>query len=143
VGGTGAWGGARAGQVRASSALEPSLGLASHVNLERLVSGLLQCCKRGGVLVIADGGNPAVVGLEVWSGGKEGRDVGNELPRGGPCRGHLRGGCQCWNQRVDTLDLLLDKCRVCTGELDGAEALGGVKIFLHVQEELDEQSVLL
>ena len=36
---------------------EPSLGLASHVNLKRLVGGLLQYCERGG-------GNPAVVGLE-------------------------------------------------------------------------------
>jgi hypothetical protein len=47
------------------------------------------------------------------------------------------------NQRIDTLDRLLDKCRVGTGEFEGAEALGGVKIFKHVQEELVEQSDLL
>jgi hypothetical protein len=94
-------------------------------------------------LVIADGGNSAVVGLEVRSGGKEGRYVGNKLPREGPCRWHLWGGCRCGNQRVDTLDRLLDKCRVGTGEFEGAEALAGVKIFQHVQEELVEQSVLL
>ncbi len=71
------------------------------------------------------------------------RDVGNELPREGPCRWHLCGGFRCGNQRLDTLDRLLDKCRVCTSELKGAEALGGVKIFRHIQEELVEQSVLL
>ena len=122
--------------MRATPAPEPSLGLASHVSLERLVSGLLQNCKRGGVLVIADGGNPAVVGPEVRSGRKEGRDVGNELPREGPCRWQLWGGWRCGNQRVDTLDRLLDKCRVVTGEFEGAEALAGVKILQHVQEEL-------
>jgi hypothetical protein len=35
--------------------------------------------------------------------------------------------------RVYTLDRLLDKCRVGTGELQGAEALAGVQIFQHVQ----------
>ncbi len=76
---------------------EPSLGLASHVNLERLVSGLLQHCECGGVLVITDGRNPAVVGPEVRSGGKEGRDVGNTLPLEGPCRWHLWSGShQLW-----------------------------------------------
>ncbi len=56
----GAGGGGRVGRARASPAPEPSLGLASHVNLERLVGSLLQHCERGGVLVIADGGNSAV-----------------------------------------------------------------------------------
>ncbi len=96
-GGAGAGGGGRVGRARASPAPEPSLGLASHVNLERLVSGLLQHCKRGGVLVTADGGNPAVVGPEVRSGRKEGRDVGNKLPREGPCRWLLWGGWRCGN----------------------------------------------
>jgi hypothetical protein len=45
--------------------------------------------------------------------------------------------------RVDTLNRLLDKCRVSTGELEGAEALAGVQILQHVQEELVEQLVLL
>jgi hypothetical protein len=100
--------------VRASPAPEPSLGLASHVNLERLVRGLVQHCKHGGVRVISDGGNLAVVELEVRSGRKEGSDVGNELPRLGevPCRWHLWGCCHCGNQKVDTRDRLLDKCRV-------------------------------
>ncbi len=90
---------------------EPSLGLASHVNLDRLVGGLIQRCERGGVLpvVMADSGNPAVVGLE------QGRHP----------------------QR------LLDKRRVGTGELEDAEALAGVQILQHVQEELVEQSVFL
>ena len=68
-GGAGAGAG---GRGVASPAPEPSLGLASHVSLERLVSSLLQHCKRGGVPVIADGGNPAVAVLEVRSGRKEG-----------------------------------------------------------------------
>ena len=54
----GAGGGGRVGRTRASPAPEPSLGFASHVNLERLVSGLLPHCQRGGVLIFADGGNP-------------------------------------------------------------------------------------
>jgi hypothetical protein len=41
------------------------------------------------------------------------------------------------------LDGALDKVRVVTGESEVAEALAGVKIFQHVQEELVEQSVLL
>jgi hypothetical protein len=49
----------------------------------------------------------------------------------------------CRNQRVDTLDRLLDKFRVVTGELEGAEALAGVKTLQDVQEEIVEQSVLL
>jgi hypothetical protein len=56
-GGAGAGAGGRGvGRANASEspAPEPSLGLASHVNLERLVSALLQHCKRGGVLVIAE-----------------------------------------------------------------------------------------
>jgi len=136
-------GGRGVGRARATPAPEPSLGLASHVNLERLVSGLLQNCKRGGVLVIADGGNPAVGCPEVRSGRKEGRDVGNELPREGPCRWHRWGGWRCGNHRVDMLDRLLDKIRVVAGEFEGAEALAGVKILEDVQEELVEQSVLL
>jgi hypothetical protein len=119
------------------------LGLASHVNLEHLVSCLLQHCKRVGVLVIADGRNLAVTGLEVRSCRKEGRDVGNELPRKGPCRWHRWGGWRCRNQRVDTLDRLLDKCRVVTGEFECAKALAGVVILQHVQEELVEQAILL
>jgi hypothetical protein len=59
--GAGAGGGGRVGRAKASPAPEPSLGIASHVNRK-------------------SGGNPAVVGLEVRSGGKEGRDVGNEQP---------------------------------------------------------------
>jgi hypothetical protein len=52
-------GGGRVGWARASTAPEPSLGLVSHVNFECLVSGLLQYCERGGVLVIAGhSGNP-------------------------------------------------------------------------------------
>ncbi len=35
----------------------------------------------------------------------------------------------------------MDKVRVVTGESEVAEALTGVKIFKHVQEELVEQSV--
>ncbi len=38
---------------------------------------------------------------------------------------------------------MLDKVRIVTGELEGAEALAGVKIFQHVQKELVEKSVLL
>jgi hypothetical protein len=51
-GGAGAGGGGRVGRARASAAPEPSsgLGLASHVNLEHLVSGLLQHCGRGKVV---------------------------------------------------------------------------------------------
>ncbi len=56
------------------------MGLAGHVVLEVLVVGLLQTFEGYGVLVIADAGNPDVVGPEVWSGGKEGCNVGNELP---------------------------------------------------------------
>jgi hypothetical protein len=44
---------------------------------------------------------------------------------------------------LPALDRLLDKCRVGTSELEGAEALGGVKILQHEQEELVEQSILL
>ncbi len=44
------WGGGRVGRVRASPALVPSLSLASHVNLERLISSLLQHCKRGALV---------------------------------------------------------------------------------------------
>ncbi len=64
-GGAGGGGGGRVGRARASPTPEPSLGLASHVNLDRLISCRLRYCEHGGVLVIADGGNPAVVGLEV------------------------------------------------------------------------------
>jgi hypothetical protein len=46
-------------------------------DLDYDISGLLQHCKRVGELIIADGGNPAVAGLEVRSGRKEGRNVGN------------------------------------------------------------------
>jgi hypothetical protein len=45
--------------------------------------------------------------------------------------------------RVDTLNRLLDKCRLGTGESEGAEAVAGVQILQHVQEELVEQLVLL
>jgi hypothetical protein len=38
---------------------------------------------------------------------------------------------------------VLDKVRIDTDELEGAEALAGVKIFQHVQKELVEKSVLL
>ena len=38
---------------------------------------------------------------------------------------------------------MLDKVRIVTGELEGAEALAGVKIFQHIQKELVEKSVLL
>ncbi len=51
----------------------PSAG--TILNLELLISSLLQHCKHGGVLVIADGGNLAVVRLEVRNGRKEGRDA--------------------------------------------------------------------
>jgi hypothetical protein len=43
------------------------------------------------------------------------------------------------NQRVDTLDRLLDKCRVGTGEFDGTEALAGVKIFQHRKNSLSNR----
>jgi len=119
------------------------LGLASQVSLERLVSCLLQHCKRGGVLVIADGGNPAVVGPVVRRGRKEGREVGNELPREGPCLCHRLSGCRCGNRGVDMLDRLLDKFRVGAGEFESAEALGGVKIVQDVQEELAVRHVVL
>jgi hypothetical protein len=58
-------GGGRVGRARASPAPEPSLGLARHVNLERPSAESSSIASFGGVLVIADGGNPAVVGLEV------------------------------------------------------------------------------
>jgi hypothetical protein len=35
---------------------------------------------------------------------------------------------------VNTLDNVLDKVRIVTGELQGAEALAGAKIFQHVQK---------
>ncbi len=44
---------------------------------------------------------------------------------------------------VNILDHVLDKGRIIAGELEGAEALAGVKIFQHVQKELVEKSVLL
>ena len=34
-------------------------------------------------------------------------------------------------------------CRVVTGDFEGAEALAGVKILQHIQEEPVEQAVLL
>ena len=46
------------------------------------------------------------------------------------------------NEGVNTLDNVLDKGRIVTGELEGAEALACVKIFQHVQKELVEKSVL-
>jgi hypothetical protein len=47
------------------------LGLASHVNLERLVSCLLQHCKRGGVLVITDGGIRLSLDLKYGAAGRK------------------------------------------------------------------------
>ena len=67
AGGAGGTGGGRVGSARATPAPEPSLGLASHVKLERLVACLLQTFEGCCVLVIANAGNPAVVGPEVRS----------------------------------------------------------------------------
>ncbi len=66
-GGAGGEEGGRVGSSRATPAPEPSLGLASHVKLERLVACLLQTFKGCCLLVIANAGNPAVVGPEVRS----------------------------------------------------------------------------
>ena len=119
------------------------MGLPSQVALELLVAGLLQTFEGCGVLVIANAGNPAVVGPEVRSDGKKASEVGDELPREGPGWWHLWGGCSCRNEAVKRLDLLLDKCRIVAGELEGAEALAGVKFFQRVQETLVEQFVVL
>ena len=49
----------------------------------------------------------------------------------------------CRNEAVKILDHLLDKGRNVAGDLEGGEALAGVKIFQHVQKELVEKLVLL
>jgi hypothetical protein len=61
----------------------------------------------------------------------------------GPGWWYLWGGCSCRNEGVKRLDHLLDKGRIVAGEVEGAEALAGVKIFQHVQEKLVEKSVFL
>jgi hypothetical protein len=81
--------------------------------------------------------------LDLKYGAKEGRNVGNKLPREGPCRWHQWGGWRCKNRKVDMLDRVLDKFRVIAGEFECAEALAGVNILQDEQEELVEQSVLL
>ena len=85
-GGYGAGGGGRVGRMRAYPAPEPSLGLASHVNLEHLVSGLPQYCERGGVYShrrLRKSCRRWTCSKEQWA---EGGYAGNELPREGPCR---------------------------------------------------------
>ncbi len=70
-GGAGGGGGGRVGSSRATPAPETSLGLESHIKLERLVAYHLQTFEGCSVLVIANAGNPAVdpavVGAEVRS----------------------------------------------------------------------------
>ncbi len=63
-----------------SSAPGPALGFVGQVKLESLVSGLLKIFKGSGVLVITIASDPEVTGFEEQHNGKEGRDVGNELP---------------------------------------------------------------
>jgi hypothetical protein len=124
------------------------LGLLSQVKLEHIVACLLQTFEGCGVLVIANSGNPAVVCPEVRSDGKKASEVGDELPREGPGWWHFWGSCSCRKQlqlpeALKILDHLLDECRIVAGQLEGAEALAGVKIVQHVQKELVEKSVLL
>ncbi len=95
---TGCGGGGSGGSARATPAPEPSLGLASQVKLDLLVASLLQTFEGCCVLVIANAGNPAVVGPEVRSDGKKDSYVGDELPREGPGWWHLRGGCSWRNE---------------------------------------------
>ena len=85
---------------------------------------------------------PGVGVPEVHGDRKEACDVGNKLPREGHGRRNLSAGWRCWNRGVNTLDHLLDELGLSTRNFEIREALAGVKIFQHVQEELVEQPVL-